>query len=173
MKYNWIWCLLIGLLLGTGLGTLLQARFNRASPPKGTALFRDFSVPAIAAKVGQTNWQVIEDRIYEPFPTFARAKRIARRIVLRTDMREGELSAFATQFQQTTSKYLTSYGARNVAQFDVVQDSTKPIDGVPVRSRLDLPRRYYTIGDVHGVADVWYVAESGHVTVIASLIEGP
>jgi hypothetical protein len=29
------------------------------------------------------------------------------------------------------------------------------------------------LGGVHRVADIWYVAEAGHVTVIVSLVEGP
>jgi hypothetical protein len=46
------------------------------------------------------------------------------------------------------------------------------VDSSPVQFRVDMPRRYYSLGDVHGVADIWYVAEAGHVTVIVSLIEG-
>jgi hypothetical protein len=172
MKRNWFWFLLFGLVLGFALGVASSARFSRPAVPKGTALLRDFSLAAVAAKAGQTNWQVIEDRIYEPFPALARSKRIARRIIARANVADGAFDLFTTQFQQAASAALVAHGALNEAQFDQVQDSTRVVDGSPIRSRLDLPRRYYGIGDIHGVADIWYVAESGRVTVIVSLIEG-
>ncbi len=40
------------------------------------------------------------------------------------------------------------------------------------RSQLNLERKYYSIGKVEGVVDVWCLAESGAVTVIIQLIEG-
>lgn len=173
MKFHWIWPLVLGLILGAGLGFALSLRPSRAEMPKGSTLLHEFSFATIAAKLGTTNWHVVEDKIYEPFPTLARAKRIARRIVARTEMSDGQLGLFATQFQQAVSAALVRYEALNAAQFDLIEDATRAIEGVPIRSRIDLPRRYYAIGDTHGVADVWYVAESGRVTLIASFIEGP
>src|SRR5215472_13314721 len=98
MKRASIGLLLLGLLLGGILGSLISERLSRPATPKGTALLRSFSLAAVAAKAGQTNWQVIEDRIYDPFPPLARSQRIARRMVARANIRESELSLFATQF---------------------------------------------------------------------------
>ena len=172
MKRNWIWFLLF-LVLGVSAGFFLSARFNQPAVPKGTALLREFSFTAIASQVGQTNWQVLEDRTYEPFPALARCKRIARRIVARVDIPDAEFDRFVTQFQQTITAALGARNARNTAQFELVQDSTRLMEGRSIRSRLDLPRRYYAIGNIHGVADIGYVAEMGRVTVMVSLIEGP
>jgi hypothetical protein len=173
MKPNWIWWLLFGFVLGVASGFFFSARLNRAAMPKGTSLLREFSLITVLAKAGQTNWQIIEDRTYEPFPALARSKRIARRIVARAELSDAELDWFTTGFQQAASEALVSYNARNTAQFDLVQGSERVVEGSPIRSRVDLPRRYYAIGDIHGVADIWYIAESGRVTLMASFIEGP
>ena len=173
MKRTPIWLFILGLLLGGALGFSVSVRFSRQGAPKGTTLLRGFSLAGISATTGQTNWQVVEDRIYEPFPARARSQRIARRIVARGDVSESELSRFSTQFQQAASAALVAYGAVNTGQFDLVQGATRPVDGSPVSFRLDMPRRYYSLGEIHGVADIGYVAEAGHVTVIVSLIEGP
>jgi len=42
-----------------------------------------------------------------------------------------------------------------------------------VRALIDLPRRYYAIGDVNGVADFGCLAHQGMVAIIISIIEGP
>ncbi len=172
MKRNWIWPLLIGLALGVTLGVVLGERSSRSAVPEGSPLLREFSFAALTAKAGHTNWQVLEDRTYKPFPALSRSKRIARRVIARADMSDVELDRFTTQFQQAATATLDACGALNKAQFDLVQDATRVVDGSPIRSRLDLPRRYYAIGDIHGVADLGYIAESGRVTVIVSLIEG-
>ncbi len=99
-------------------------------------------------------------------------KRIARRIVARAEMSEADLGRFTTQFQQAVTEALEAHSVRNTGQFDLVRDSTRVIDGTPIHSRIDWPRRYYALGDIHGVADIGYVAESGQVTVFVSLIEG-
>src|SRR5262249_37294516 len=150
----------LGLVLGGTLGSFVAGRFNQPAAPKGSALLRDFSLATVAAPAGQTNWHVVEDRIYESFPALARSPRIARRIVARADLPDSELSRFATQFQQAASAALVASGARNTGQFDLVEGSSRVVDGVPVQVRLDLPRRYYSLGDTHGVADIWYVAEA-------------
>jgi len=173
MKRNWIWSLLLGLLLGVALGVVFSAWVKRPGIPTSSPLFREFSFTAIAASVGHTNWQVLEDRTYEPFPALAHSRRIARRIVAHAELSEAELGRFTAQFQPAVTAALGNYGAVNKAQFDLVQDSTRVIEGSPVHSRVDLPRRYYAIGDIHGVADIWYIAEAGRVTVIVSLSEGP
>ena len=67
---------------------------------------------------------------------------------------------------------MESYGAVNKAQFDLAEASTRVIGGFPVRSRFDLPRRYYAIGAIHGVADLWSSQSPVALSVIVSLIEG-
>src|SRR5262245_57219206 len=173
MKRHWLWSLPIGLVVGVVIGFVLGAQSSQWAVPKGTALLRGFSLTAVAAKAGQTNWQIFEDRIYEPFPTQGRSKRIARRIVARANIASyTESGDFAAQFQEAASAALDAFGARNTGQFDLVYDSARTLEGL-ARSRFDLPRRYYAIGDTHGVADIGYLMEGGRVTVIVSLIEGP
>ena len=173
MKRNSILLFLLGLVVGGTLCSFIAVRLSQPGAPKGSALLRGFSLAEIAAPAGQTNWQILEDRTYQPFPGLAHSQRIARRIVARAEMPDSKLSHFATQFQQAVSAALVAAGARNTGQFDLVQASSQVVDGAPVQFRLDLPRRFYSLGDVHGVADVWYVVEGGHVTVIVSLVEGP
>jgi hypothetical protein len=173
MKRNSIWFLFLGLLLGVALGFAISAWVNRPGRPKSSALLREFSVTAVTASVGHPNWQVLEDRTYAPFPALARSPRIARRMVARAELSEAEFEKFTAEFQPAATAALAHYGAVNKAQFDLTQDSTRVIDGSPVHSRVDLPRRYYAIGAIHGVADIGYIAESGRVTVMISLVEGP
>lgn len=173
MKNTLVWPLFVGLVLGVALGFILSTQFSGSGAPKGTALLREFSFAAVAAKAGYTNWHVLEDRTYEPFPSLARSKRVARRIIAQAVMSDAELGRFTTQFQEAAKAALSAFNAVNKAHFDLVRDATKMINGSPVHSRLDLPRRYYAVGNIHGVADIGYVEEAGNVTVIVSLIEGP
>ncbi len=173
MKRLWIWSLLAGLFVGVALGVVLSAGVHQAPKPTGSALLRDFSLSAIGAKSGCTNWNIMEDRVYEQFPALARSKRIARRIVARAEMSENQLGSFITLFQNAIWRTFDAKAAINQGFFDLTQDGTKVVEGVNVRSRIHLPRWFYRIGDTYGVADVWYVAESGLVTLMISFIEGP
>jgi hypothetical protein len=158
---------------GVALSFIFSAWVKRPDIATSSALLREFPFTAIAARAGQTNWHILEGRTYEPFPALARSRRIARRMVARTELSEAELERFTTQFQQAATAALGNCGAVIKAQFDMVQDLTRVIERSPMHSRVDLTRRYYAIGGIHGVADIWYVAEGGSVTVIVSLIEGP
>ncbi len=173
MKRAWVWVFVAGLLFGGALGFWMSPKLCRVAAPTGTAFLRGFTLPPVPGRTGQTNWLVLEDRVYEPFPSLARAKRVARRIVAQTEMSDEEVGLFATRFPQVVRETLDTHQARNEAQFELTRDATRVVDGAPVRSRVDFPRRYYALGDVHGVADCWYVSESGRVTVMVSLIEGP
>jgi hypothetical protein len=173
MNRKTIAALIIGLLLGAGAGLLVSLRANRLGEVKGTAFLREFSFPGLAAQAGQTNWQVMEDRLYEPFPSLARSTRIGRRIVAQAEMNDTDFGWFTTKFHQAAQDALDKHQARNEALFDLVRDSTRNVDNKPIRSRFHLPRRYYAIGDTHGVADIGYVSEAGRVTVMISLMEGP
>jgi hypothetical protein len=165
------WMLLGGVLLGLGAGFMLSNWFNQPAPIHGTAFLREFSFPTLVARAGQTNWHVREDRVYEPLPSLARSPAIGRRIVAQTQMTDRDFAAFATRFEQTARDMLHEHEAMNKACFDLVYDTTRVLDNRPVRSRISMPRRYYAIGDVHGVADIGYVAENGQVTVLISLVE--
>ncbi len=165
--------LIIALLIGVGAGVLYSSRANRSVAVKGTAFLREFSFSDLAAQSGQTNWNVLEDRLYEPFPSQAHFPRIGRRIVAQAEITDIEFGWFTTKFHQAAQNALDKHQARNEALFDLVRDATRNVDHKPVRSRFHLPRRYYAIGETHGVADIGYVSEDGRVTVIITLMEGP
>jgi hypothetical protein len=173
MNRKTIAALVIGLLAGIGAGFVLSAWARHPAAVKGTAFLREFSFPGIAAQAGPANWRVMEDRIYEPFPSLARAPRIGRRIVAQAEMADGDFGLFTTKFDQAVREAFDKHQALNQAFFDLVHDSSRNVDNRPIRSRLHLPRRYYAIGDTHGVADIGYVSEAGRVTVIITLMEGP
>ena len=173
MKTNWIWSLLVGLTLGLTVGVVVSPWIVRQPAAKGSKLLREFSLTSMLAEAGSTNWQVMEDRTYEPFPALARYRGIARRIVARAELTDAEWAQFTMKIQAAVSAALEAQGARTTGQFELRHSSIQVTDGKPIRYDVDLPRRVYAIGDdVHGVADIGYVAESGRVTVIVSLIEG-
>jgi hypothetical protein len=77
MQRGFIWACVIGLVLGAAAATAFWSRISpRASVPKGSAVLREFSLGQLGVKSGETNWQVLEDRIYEPFPPLAASKRL-------------------------------------------------------------------------------------------------
>ena len=78
MTRNWFWPLLAGLLIGIAAGFALTIQDQK---PKASAFLLEFSFHALATNAGQVDWKVIEDKIYNPFPSSARQKRIARRII--------------------------------------------------------------------------------------------
>lgn len=172
MKTNWTWSLLVALTLGLTAGVVVSPWIVRPPAAKGSKLLREFSLTSMLAEAGSTNWEVMEDRTYKPFPPLARYRGIARRIVVRAELSDAELAQFTMKFQPAASATLEAQGARITGQLNLFHDSLQVIDGKPIRHSLDLPRRYYALGDVHGVADIGYIAESGSVTVIVSLIEG-
>ena len=173
MTRNCIRPTLLGLVVGLAGGFAFWGHFRSTAEPKGTTALREFSFTDVAAKAGQADWQIIEDKVYDAFPPLSRFKRIARRIVAQATISDTAQAGFVAQFQQATVTALTLHGAIIKGQFDASRSSAQVLGGSNMLTQLELPRRYYTIGDVHGVADVWCIAESGRVTVIVSLIEGP
>lgn len=172
MKRNSIGLLLVLLLLGAAIGFAVSSQINRLRAHKTSALLREFSFPTAAADVTNAKWQVLEDRTYEQFPALAKFPRTARRVVAYAELSKEELEKFTAQFEQAATAALEKHGAVTKAQFDLTKDSTQIVNGAPAHTRIELPRRYYAIGDIQGVADIGYVEESGRVTVIVSLIEG-
>jgi hypothetical protein len=172
MIRNCIWPALLGLVIGLATGFILSGQSGHLAAPQGTAALRSFSFTDVAAKAGQADFQIIEDKVYEGFPPLSRSKRIARRIIAQTTLSDTQQSDFVSRFQQTAEKALTSHGAVIKGQFDANRSSAQELGGSNILRQLELPRRYYAIGDVHGVADLWCIAESGKVTIVISLIEG-
>lgn len=172
MKPNWIGiaagALLAGLAAGFGTATLAA----RSGAPASSALLREFSFAAFARQAAYTNWSVLEDRLYEPFPSLGRSQRVARRIVAQAEMSENELGRFSVQLQQALRSTFSAHHAINKGQYNLGRDSWRNADGASAHHRLDLPRHYYAIGDIHGVLDCWQVANAGQVTLILSFIEG-
>jgi hypothetical protein len=164
--------LVVGLVVGLAIGAALFGGFKDAAGPKGTPFLRELSFAAVAARAGQANWDVIEDRVYDPLPALGRSKRIARRIVAHAVLPDADPGTFARRFQQAMEEALASHGAVLKGEFDASRSSARLVNGSPVPLVLELPRRYYALGSVHGVADAWCIGASGEMTVIISLIEG-
>ena len=173
MIRNRIWPALLGLVVGLTGGFVIWGHFTDSAQSKGTAALREFSFPEVSARSGKADWQVIEDKIYDAFPPLSRSKRIARRIVAETTVSDTAQAGFIARFQQAAETSLTLHGAVIKGQFDASRSSAQVLRGNNILRQVELPRRYYAIGDVYGVADVWCVAESGRLTFIVSLIEGP
>lgn len=164
---------MLGLLIGVVVALVLFEWLERSVQPKGTALLRGFSFADVATNAGGTDWEVLEDKVYEPFPSLGRATRIARRMVAHATLPGEEQEKFAKRFRLAVSEALASHDAVIKGQFDLNRSSAHVVNGSPVQSLVDLPRFYYAIGDIHGVADAWCIGEGGGLTVIVSLIEGP
>jgi len=172
MKRNWIWLLALGVLVGIAVGFPLGTWFVRSAAPQSTAFFREFSFSSVAPMAGQTNWTIITDKVYEPFPPFGRPRRIARLIVAHdTTMSDAEQDRATAQLIKAVFERAATYGA---IIRGAESASNTAIRVVPqARSQLDLQRKYYSIGKTQGIVDVWCLGESGGVTVIVQLIEGP
>ncbi len=172
MKRNWICPLLIGVLIGVAVGFPFGTWFIRSAAPKGSPFFREFSFSAIAAEAGETDWTVITDKVYEPFPPFGRPQRTSHLIVAHnTTMSDAEQDRATAQLSKAVFERAAAYGAIIRGAEGVSHWSARAEP--PARSQLDLSRKYYSIGEIQGVVDVWRLAESGGVTVIVQLIEGP
>lgn len=171
MKHNWIWPLLIGVLIGFAIGFFFGTWSIRSAAPKRSRFFREFSFSAVAAKADETNWKVITDKVCEPFPPFGRPQRISRLIVAHdTTMSDAEQNRATAQLRKAVLDRAAAYGA--IIRGAEGGSSSSARAEQPTRSQLDLTRKYYSIGEIQGVVDVWCLAESGGVTVIVQLIEG-
>ncbi len=143
-----------------------------APPAKGTPVLWEFSFSELVAKTGSADWRVLEDRIYHTLPPLSGPKRIARRIVAQVVMPDAAQAAFIKQFQEAAVAALNAQGAVIKGQIDSSRSSVDLDRGERILTQLELPRRYYTVGNVQGVADYWCVGVSGRVTVIVCLMEG-
>jgi hypothetical protein len=80
---------------------------------------------------------------------------------------------FVARFQKAVKDALSEHGAVVKGEISLHKNRTEVKEGLNVSTLLDLPRTYYSIEDIHGVADIWCIADSGGITVIVSLIERP
>src|SRR5512140_199914 len=130
MKTRWIWFVAAGLVVGGAAGFATSARLHRLPQPVGSPLLHRLSLPEIGARAACTNWEVLEDRVYERFPALARSPRIARRVVARAEMSEDQLGRFVPLLQAEIRRMFDEHGAINEAFFDVTKDQTKLVDNV-------------------------------------------
>jgi hypothetical protein len=170
---TWLVPLLLGIAIGAAIGAGFAGLMLAPATPQPSSFMRDLSPDDFTGKLLKTDWEVIEDRTYAPFPARSRAKRTARRMIAIGAVPPAEQAAFGMRLQQAFQAKLAAYGVNTQGQFGLYRTSTKIINGTPDRLLLDLPRLYYAIGSTKGVADVGCIASGGTVTVIVSIIEGP
>ncbi|MEE2886089.1 MAG: hypothetical protein VX951_01545 [Planctomycetota bacterium] len=171
MKTAWTLPLILGLIVGTLIGFGLSG--TSFTQTEGSPFLREFALADLTAKAGDgVEWEVLTDTTHDRFPALARSHRVARRIVATATMPGADQAKLAHQVQQATEAVLASHGAVVKGVFDTSSGSTTLVEGKPLRSHVEMPRWFYAIGDIHGVADVGCVAVSGRVTLLVSLIEG-
>jgi hypothetical protein len=161
--------LIVGLMAGMALGTFIA----KAGKPDGSAFLRNVRFDDLTAKAGHPNWEIVEDKTYDRLPPLSRRPRISRRIVAQTSLAASGQSRLIELLQQGMSEALATHGAVIRGEVSLSRSQSEIIEGRQVLTHLEMPRLYYAIGDIHGVADVWFLADSGRVTAIVSLIEGP
>jgi hypothetical protein len=137
----------------------------------GSEFLRNLRFADLAAKAGEATWEILEDKIYEKFPPLGRSPHVGRRIVAQVSSSSSERQHFVARFQGAVKDALRGHGAMVKGEISLHKSGTAIKEGVNGSSLLDLPRTYYSIEDIHGVADIWCIADSGGITVIVSLIE--
>lgn len=172
MKKVSIWIVLIGFALGIGIGYFLHDRSPRRASGGGSEILSGLSYSEFIARTGSFDWTVIKDEIDERFPPLSRNPRVARWIVAETSIEASEQSAFVSSFQSAAEDWIHSRGGMIKGHSSVNRAMTETGENGAEHRQVSLPRRYYAIDDVHGVADFWCLADSGRVTVMISLIEG-
>jgi hypothetical protein len=174
MKRPWVWPLLLGLLLGTliGVGASLWAfAFLTGSRAKGTPFLEGFSFQEAAAKAGHPDWEMVEDRIYQPpGERPARPWAVSRRIIARATMPDKEQGSFAHKFLDAVKETIMGYGT-TTGDFSHSSSGAHLVNGRMMKSDFNVPRLYYRIGSTEGVVDVSIIAYDGQVTAIVTWAE--
>ena len=137
----------------------------------GTAVLHDLSLVELLGNLGESEWNIIEVKVYDTFPSLTRSPRIARRVIAPTTLSDSEPGEFARRFQLAGEEWISSHAAIIEVEYEVIGTRIDGAEGQRLTS-VDLPRRYYAIDDIHGVADFGCIADSGRVTLIISIIEG-
>ena len=171
MKTAWTLPLILGLIVGTPIGFGLSG--TPLTEIEGSPFLREFALADLTAKASPgVEWEILTDTAHDRFPALARSHRVARRIVATATVPGADQARIAQQVQKAAEAALASHGAVVKGVFDTSSGSTTLVEGKPLRSHVEMPRWFYAIGDIHGVADVGCVAVSGRVTLLVSLIEG-
>ena len=167
-----VWPLLLTGVIGFVIGLLIGGRMAVSQKIVPSPVLKDFTFANFIADVSSSEWTVVEDKAYDTLPPLSLSPRIARRIVAQTSLENSDQNEFATRFQRAAEEWITSCGAMIKGQQDAQRVVAKAVTDGEVRALIDLPRRYYAVGNVNGVADFGCVAHSGSVTIIISIVEG-
>jgi hypothetical protein len=172
MKQNLVLPLLLAVLVGAIVGFLFRGQLEIRPKSPGTAILHDLSFSEFITDVASLEWHVLEDRVYDTFPPLSRNPRIARRIIAQSTLPSSEQSSFAERFQAAAEEWITSHGATLKGAQNAERISADVVADGQLITLVDLPRRFYAVDNVHGVADFGCIADSGRVTIIISIIEG-
>jgi hypothetical protein len=167
---KWILVTILGLMFSVTGGC---EREGTSEISAGSEFLRSLRFADLATKAGEATWETLEDKIYEKLPPLGRSPHVGRRIVAQVSLSSSERQHFVARFQQAVEDALREHGAMVKGEISLHKNKAEVKEGVNVSTLLDLPRAYYSIEDIHGVADIWCIADSGGITVIVSLIEGP
>lgn len=173
MKQKTVWLLLFIGFMGIAIGFFAGRGFTVNQKVVPSDVLGELSFSKIISKVHSSEWEIIEDRVYDTLPPLSRSPRIARRIVAQSPLPDAEQTEFTSRFQAAAEEWITSCGATIKGQEDAQRTSVEATTDGTVRTLFDLPRRYYAVGDVHGVADFGCIARKDSAIVIISIIEGP
>lgn len=167
---KWILVTIFGLMFSATGGC---ERKGTSEIRAGSEFLRSLRFADLAAEAGESTWETLEDTIYEKLPPLGRRQQVGRRIVAQVSSSSSEQQDLVARFQQAVKDALREHGAMVKGEISLHKNRTEVKEGVNVSTLLDLPRLYYSIEDIHGLADIWCIADSGRLTVIVSLIEDP
>jgi hypothetical protein len=172
MKQNVIVAAVAGVVVGILFGFLLRGQISARGTTQGTGVMQNFNFNQFITTAGSSEWEIVEDKIYDRLPPLSSTARIARRIVAQSTMLDFEQNDFAERFQNAAEQWITSCGGTIKGQQEANRATAEAAAQGAVYNLISAPRRYYSLDDVHGVADFWIIANSGKVTVIISFLEG-
>ena len=158
-------------LVFAAIGFFSGGQFSLRRSVLGTPVLHDLSLAELTANLGVSEWNIIEDKVYDTLPSLSRSPRIARRIIAQTTLPDSEQSEFTRRFPLACEEWISSHDAIIKGEYGANDNRIDVAEGQRLTS-VDLPRRYYAIDDIHGVADFGCIADSGRVTLIISIIEG-
>ena len=171
MKPSSVVKLLVAVVVSAVIIFFSRGNFSISQKVAGTAVLHDLSLTELTANLGTSEWNVIEDRVYEAFPSLSRSPRIARRIVAQATLPDSDQSEFVSRFHNAGEEWIESQGAVIKGEYEANQTHIQ-VAGGQFHTSVDLPRRYYALDDINGVADFGCIADSRRVTLILSIIEG-
>lgn len=78
MKPSSVVKLLVAVVVSAVIIFFSRGNFSISQKVSGTAVLHDLSLTELTANLGASEWSVIEDRVYEAFPSLSQSPRIAR-----------------------------------------------------------------------------------------------